>query len=282
MDKGNVIEIEGSAGGAGNGPDTRRSAEHGNGSGGVGFAGRGDLVRLPTQAMAETAALVSMVERAARDPNVDIEKFERLMAMRERVEEREARRAYNEAIARARIDIRPILKNRVVDFTSEKGRTHYRHEDLGEIARTIDPVLAANGLSYYFRAAQEKGHITVTCVIVHAAGHETEASLTGGEDHSGKKNALQAVGSAITHLQRYTLKMALGLAASNDDDAQAATPSVATITDEQAMNIREALEAKGIEPKRFCGKYRIEGVADLPATKYQEALAAIAAHGARK
>ena len=34
----------------------------------------------------ESAALISVIERAARDPNVDVDKFERLMAMKERVE----------------------------------------------------------------------------------------------------------------------------------------------------------------------------------------------------
>ena len=45
----------------------------------------------------------------------------------------------------------------------------------------------------------------------------------GGADQSGSKNGFQAIGSAVTYLQRYTLKAALGLSAEVDDDAQSAT-----------------------------------------------------------
>ena len=47
----------------------------------------------------------------------------------------------------------------------------------------------------------------------------------GGADQSGNKNGFQAIGSAVTYLQRYTLKSALGLSAEVDDDAQSVTES---------------------------------------------------------
>ena len=44
-------------------------------------------------AMSESAALISMLERAARDPNVDMDKMERLWAMKERADADRARPA---------------------------------------------------------------------------------------------------------------------------------------------------------------------------------------------
>ena len=49
----------------------------------------------------------------------------------------------------------------------------------------------------------------MTCVVSHRLGHSEENTLTAGRDESGNKNNIQAVGSTITYLQRYTLKAAL-------------------------------------------------------------------------
>jgi hypothetical protein len=142
------------------------------------------------------------------------------MLMKERVERHQAEREFNAAIAAAKLEIGPIVKNKKVDFTSAKGRTNYRHEDLAEIARTIDPILARNGLSYRHKSEQAGQKLRVTCIVSHAGGYSEKTTLEAAEDHSGNKNTIQAIGSAATYLQRYTLKLALGLSASADDDGQ--------------------------------------------------------------
>jgi hypothetical protein len=216
----------------------------------------------------------AVIERAARDPHVDIEKFERLLAIKDRIESKDAQRAFNEAVAAARGAIPPIAKNKLVNFTSAKGTTNYRHEDFAEVARTIDPHMAAHGLSYRFRAEQAGQKIKVTCILSHAMGHSEETTLEAAEDHTGNKNSIQAIGSVATYLQRYTIKLALGLAAGADDDGKAAS-SGTTITDEQAEQIKEELERTGAELGRFCAYYRLDKLTDLPASKFSEAMSVI-------
>ena len=58
----------------------------------------------------------------------------------------------------------------------------------------------------------------MTCVLSHRDGYSEETTLTAGADDSGKKNSIQAIGSTTTYLQRYTLKLALGLATQDRDD----------------------------------------------------------------
>ena len=151
--------------------------------------------------------------------NASVDIIERLMNLQTRWEEKEARKAFSAAIASAKSLIKPIQKNHKVDFTSAKGRTNYDYEDLGDIASMVDPILAQFGLSYRYRARQAGGKLAVTCIVEHRDGYFEETTLEAGSDHSGNKNEFQAVGSAATYLQRYTLKLALGLAASKDDDA---------------------------------------------------------------
>ena len=179
---------------------------------------RPDAHNLPADPM------VSMIERLVLNPDADLDKLERMLAMRERMDAQNARISFARALSQARAEIPPIIKDATVDFTSQKGRTHYRHETLAGIAKVIDPILSQHGISYRFRTDQGQGGVKVTCIVQHSDGHAEETTLTGAPDQSGSKNGFQAVGSAVTYLQRYTLKAALGLSAEVDDDAQAATP----------------------------------------------------------
>lgn len=210
----------------------------------------------------EADAILSMIERAARDTSVDVDKFERLMAMQERVEAKLAVRAFNDAVASAKGEFGSIAKNRTVDFTSQKGRTNYRHEDFSSIASVVDPVLARHGLSYRFRSAQSGSQkITVTCILSHRRGHSEETTLESGEDHSGNKNSTQAIGSAATYLQRYTLKLALGLASSHDDDGQKAggePPTAATVDEIEAL-----ITATSSNRTWFLQEFSVETLDDL-------------------
>ena len=100
------------------------------------------------------------------------ETLAQMMALQERWEANQARKAFDEAMSAAKAEIPVIFKNKTVDFTSAKGRTNYRHEDLAGIARTVDPILSKHGLSYRFRTSSNPNEpVTVTCVVTHRQGH---------------------------------------------------------------------------------------------------------------
>lgn len=178
----------------------------------------------PSVAMTPMAMLATAVANGA-----GLEMIERLMTLQERWQANQARLAFNAALAAARAEIPPIVKNRRVHFKGKDGKadTDYRHEDLAGIAEVVDPILGRHGLSYRFRTdAQVDRPVVVTCVLSHRDGHSEENSLVGPRDVSGNKNALQQIASAVTYLSRYTLKAALGLSVAEvDDDGQAAAPS---------------------------------------------------------
>ena len=215
--------------------------------------------------------LLSIIERAARDGSVDLDKMDRLLAMRERIDAREAARSFNAAISAAKGEIGNIVKNRKVDFTTAKGRTNYRYEDFAEVAKVVDPVLRDHGLSYRFRSSQEGSRIVVTCILSHADGHFEETALSAPIDDSGNKNAIQAIGSSATYLQRYTLKLALGLASSNDDDGRSSV-SLATITAAQAAEIEARIKSTGGDPAKFLSMAKLDSFADIPASEYGKAM----------
>jgi hypothetical protein len=199
-------------------------------------------------AVAISAALtpMAMIEKAITS-GAGIETLERLMTLQERWEANEARREYDAAIAQARSEIKPILKTREASFGS--GKASYKYEDLADIAETVDEILAKYGLSYRWEAAHEGLTMIVTCIVSHARGHRERSSLPGRPDPSGNKNEIQALGSAVTYLQRYTLKAALGLAAARDDDAHAvisAEPASPPISEAQYASLVSYIADAGI------------------------------------
>ena len=216
--------------------------------------------------------MVSMIERIALDPNSDLEKLERMLAMKERLDGKSAQRAFAAAISDAKAEIGPIIKTGTVDYTNSKGeRTYFKHETLDGIAAIVDPILAKHGLSYRYRAHQEGGNLFVTCVVSHRDGYSEETTLQGGPDSGAGKNNYQAVGSAATYLQRYTLKLALGLSAAKDTDA--VPPAGGTLSEDQFLELRELIEKSATDESKFLLAYAAPSLAEFPSKSFADACA---------
>jgi hypothetical protein len=75
-------------------------------------------------------------------------------------------------------------------------------------------------------------------------GHSESTSLSASPDTSGSKNAIQAIGSTVSYLQRYTILALTGLATEDmDDDGHAAAEPIEYITEAQAIQLKEMAEA---------------------------------------
>jgi hypothetical protein len=205
---------------------------------------------------------MQMIERATRDPDINIDKLKNLMELYERRDAALARKAFDAAVADAKALIPPIVRNAT-------GHNNKKYADLSAIAKVIDPILGQLGLSYRFRT-QQADKISVTCILSHKNGHAEETTLCGPSDTTGNKNAIQAIGSTLTYLQRYSLVQMLGLAAAEDDDGKNAG-TASTIPDEQADLLRNlALEAKADMPK-FLEFFKAESIADISTKDFDKA-----------
>jgi hypothetical protein len=217
--------------------------------------------------------ILVMIANAARDPAVDIEKFERLMSLRERVSLADARRSFYAALARAKGEFGPILKTRVVDYEhkSGDGRTNYKYEELADVGAVVDPVLSKHGLSYRHKSSQEGPKIKVTCILSHEDGYSEENSLEGVEDKSGQKNPNQAIASTVTYLQRYTLKEALGIGAGRDDDA-AGEPEDPIIDVDELVEIETLIRDTESDLAKFLETIEAPSIAEMRMSQYKRAV----------
>lgn len=206
---------------------------------------------------------MAMLDRAV-SAGATPETLEKLMALQERYEANEARKAFDTAIAEAKAEIPPIVRNAT-------GHNSKKYVDFAAIAVVVDPILSKHGLSYRFRSEQG-ATINVTCILSHRAGHSEQTTLSGPADNTGNKNAVQAIGSTLTYLQRYSLVQALGLAAAHDDDGQDAGAGE-PISSEQLQELISLADEVGADKIAFCKVMKVEALAEIPKGKFGDALA---------
>lgn len=162
---------------------------------------------------------------AAMQAGMTIEHLKGIMELQKEWEANEARKSYVADMAAFKLNPPEILKTKLVGYVNRDGSTTgYFHATLGGVASVVVDALATHGFSHSWETKQDNGLITVTCRITHRMGHSESTSMQAMPDQSGKKNAIQAVASSITYMQRYTLLAATGLATMDmpDDDGQGA------------------------------------------------------------
>lgn len=170
----------------------------------------------------------------------DLDRLERLMAMKLEWNREQAKQAYFAAFAAFKAENIVVRKNKRVLFTSSKGTTDYRHAELSEVMDAVTPALSRHGLSVAWRIKhQERNWIVVEATLRHADGYSESVEMGGPPDESGNKNPIQAIASTQTYLARQTVKAVCGVAEKGDDDDGRGGPS----TDEAAGQAQAKLEA---------------------------------------
>ena len=223
-------------------------------------------------AVSENTAMVSMFERMASDPNVDVDKLERLMQMRERAIERQAKADFDAAMADMQPEL-PAIGERGKAIV--QGQTRYTFALWEDINTAIKPVLQKHGFALTFRTDFKDG-ITVTGVLSHRAGHREETSITLPSDSSGSKNAVQAVASSVSYGKRYTAGALLNLTSHGEDD-DAYRAAVEPISDAQEIQINDMLEATGSDKAKFLKWLKVEKVSDIPAKSFDSVMSTLKA-----
>ena len=225
------------------------------------------------------ASVPAQMLQTALERGASIEQMQQLIELHERMEATQARKAYVAAMAEFKANPPEILKDKHVSFTTQKGKTEYDHATLGAVCTAIVKGLGTVGISHSWQTAQQDNRIKVKCVLTHSQGHSEMVELHSAPDDSGGKNSIQAIGSAITYLQRYTLLAATGLAALDQDDDGAVTGPAATgayfITEKQIADLMALADEVGANRAQFLRFMKVTQLAEIPATQYSVAVAGL-------
>jgi hypothetical protein len=225
-------------------------------------------------------AFLAMIERAARDPSVDIDKMERLFQMHERAAANRAKAAYLAALAEMQPKLPVIAKLGTINKNEKDERgnktggqvamTKYaKWEDINE---AITPILGEYGFTLTHRISQPtEARISVTAVLGHKDGHTEETSMALPIDNSGAKNNVQGWGSSVSYGKRYTSTAILNLTRRGEDDDGKAAGADGFISEQQADGIRTELDELGADVQKFCEALGVEALAKIPTSKIEAA-----------
>ena len=193
----------------------------------------------------------------------DIDTIERVAALYERMEVRNAASAFNTAMAAFQNACPSIPKTSSTKIVSKDKGSGYtiRWAELDQIAATIRPHLSAHGLSYTWDSEVKDGSITVTCTIRHELGHAVTATFTCTiKPKTDSMSGQQEVAAALTYGRRQSLIQALGLTTCDPDSA--AAPSEA-ISAEWVAKIEKAITDTESDAGRFLAYLGVASISEL-------------------
>lgn len=189
-------------------------------------------------------ALLQAITTAASNPQVDIEKMERLFAMHQQMVAKEAEAAFNGAMARAQARIEPVANN------ASNNQTNSRYAKLAAINRDITPIYTAEGLSISFDSGDcpKEGWTRTIAKVSHAEGHTREYHYDLPLDSVGakgnvNKTEVHAAGSTSSYARRYLVCMIFNVTTEDDDDGNKGG-GVAPLSEKQSADFDAAIDSE--------------------------------------
>lgn len=226
--------------------------------------------------------LLTIIERVANNPDIEIERMQALLNMRAEEEERQrriaredrddaARRAFLNAFSAVQQEIGPIIRSR------KNTHTNSTYADLADIERIVTPILTQHGFSTTAVPVpcEIDGHIRMRLTIGHNGGHERHYEDDFPLDQAGSggkvnKTGIQAKGSTQTYARRYLKANALDLSFMDDRDGNRPRADVEKITPDQHDALIELCDDVGADKVKLCEFYGIESLADIPAGAFDK------------
>lgn len=232
----------------------------------------------------EPTSMLAVIASAAADPNVNVEKMERLLAMRDREQARIARLAYIKALSAMKPEL-PVIDRRGKIEVREKDAYGKRTGDVQQstpfarwedIDEAITPILVKHGFALSFRSGvAQDGKIAITTILSHEEGHSEETTITLPHDSSGSKNPVQAVGSSLSYGKRYGATFLLNIRTKGEDDDGEEGGADECIGDDQIKTIFELLNRDGMDKDKFCAAIKVGSIPDIKRKDYNAAITKI-------
>lgn len=220
----------------------------------------------------ESTSIVQVIERAARDPSIDIDKMERLLAMKERLDARTAVEAYNSAFAEMQLKMPEIDENGKIKVNETVRSTYATFEDINAV---VKPILAQHGFGLSFRTTTKINKVETTAILMHRAGHREETSMELDADTSGSKNGVQALGSSVSYGKRYTMCAILNITTRGLDDNGHRGGVGPFITDKQVADLDALVSEHGGNKIKLCNYLKVGSFSQIPAKNYNSVVAEV-------
>ena len=165
------------------------------------------------------SGLLSVIEKVALDPNVDVNKMTQIVDLQERIFDKNVEIAFSKAMSECQKEMPAIARDAVNQQTNS---TYARFET---ILTTVKPCYTKHGFSLSFGTDQSpvEQHIRITCDVMHREGHAKHYFVDLPLDNTGikgtvNKTGIHGTGSTYSYGKRYLLTMIFNIAIANQDD----------------------------------------------------------------
>lgn len=231
-------------------------------------------------ASSDGAALVAAIERAARDPDVDITKMERLFAMRKEIATEMAEAEFNRAMTECQREMRPVAAD------ADNPQTHSRYASYAALDRALRPIYTKHGFSISFDESDspKPEHVRVLAYVAHSGGFTRTYRRDMPADGKGAKGGdvmtkTHAAGAAHSYGSRYLLKGIFNIAVGEDDtDGNEPQPR---ITDQQVADLNALISEVGADKTRFLKYIKCRDLADIYAANFDTVVKLLRTKGNR-
>jgi hypothetical protein len=206
----------------------------------------------------------------AIDKGLNTDDLTKLMDLHERHERNHAAAVYATALTDFQAACPVIGKSRIASIVSKTGGSYkYKFAGYEDVMKQVKPLLNENKIAVSFSTeATDKG-ILATCTLrvgTHSEKHTLEVPIP-----AMNVNDTQKYGAALSYAKRYALCAALNIVVGDEDD-DAASVVAQTITEEDAIQLGEIIESKGVNMGRFLSWAEVDELRKLPKSKHQQAL----------
>ena len=168
-------------------------------------------------AASQSVNFIQMLERASRDPAVDIDKMERLMQMHERMLAKQAEADFNDAMTSCQRDLGTIA----ADATNPQTRSKYA--TYAKLDKVLRPIYTRHGISISYGTADSPlpDHVRVVA-HVSRGGYTRLYQIDMPNDGKGAKGGdvmtkTHAQGAGMQYGMRYLLKGIFNVAVGDED-----------------------------------------------------------------
>lgn len=237
-----------------------------------------EIVKKDQQSIAvnQPTNLLEAIGRMSTDPNVDVEKFERMMNMYERMESRKAEQEFNAALVSAQQEMRAVG----VDATNPQTRSKYA--TYAKLDSKLRPIYTNHGFSLSFDTdvSPIEGHVRVMCYVANRSGFSRTYHVDMPADGKGAKGGdvmtkTHATGAAMSYGMRYLLKMIFNVAVGEEDvDGNETLPRISAqqVADLEALIDEVNADRAGFE-KWMRGTLKCNSVEELNENGFKTAVA---------
>jgi hypothetical protein len=237
----------------------------------------------------QKTSVMSMIERVASDPQFDVAKLEKLIALQTQILDRqaaqdaefraqEAKRLYDTDFVQMKPELPLVIK------THDNTQTDSRYAKIEDVNQQVDPILAKYGFGTSSKVtAQTDKDVTMLLEVRHRGGHAETMTLTMPLDDCGAKGAvnktkLHAISSTITYIKRVGFCAMLNISTGDDKDGNTNKKKGSPITVEEAADIDSRARALGDKyHAKFMEWLQVEIATEIPAKRYKEAIDALVA-----